>query len=45
MAGIVVAMASNIVNNPMGLIAATTSQTAHVPAYHRRDPDRRRSRS
>jgi arsenical pump membrane protein len=33
-AGIVVAVASNLVNNlPMGLIAATTSQAAHVPAH------------
>jgi arsenical pump membrane protein len=33
-AGIVVAVASNLTNNlPMGLIAATTSQTAHVPAH------------
>ncbi len=33
-AGIVVAIASNLVNNlPMGLIAATTSQAAHVPAH------------
>jgi arsenical pump membrane protein len=33
-AGIVVAVASNLMNNlPMGLIAATTSQTAHVPAH------------
>jgi arsenical pump membrane protein len=33
-AGIVVAVASNLLNNlPMGLIAATTSQTAHVPAH------------
>jgi arsenical pump membrane protein len=34
LAGIIVAVASNLVNNlPMGLIAATTSQTAHVPAH------------
>jgi arsenical pump membrane protein len=33
-AGIVVAVASNLMNNlPMGLIAATTSQTAQVPAH------------
>jgi arsenical pump membrane protein len=33
-AGIVVAIASNLVNNlPMGLMAATTSQAAHVPAH------------
>jgi arsenical pump membrane protein len=33
-AGIVVAVASNLMNNlPMGLIAATTSQSAHVPAH------------
>jgi arsenical pump membrane protein len=33
-AGIVAAVASNLMNNlPMGLIAATTSQTAHVPAH------------
>ena len=33
-AGIGVAIASNLVNNlPMGLIAATTSQTAQVPAH------------
>ena len=33
-AGIVVAIASNLVNNlPMGLIAATTSQIAQVPAH------------
>jgi len=33
-AGIIVAVASNLVNNlPMGLIAATTSQIAHVPAH------------
>ena len=33
-AGIVVAVASNLVNNlPMGLIAATTSQAAQVPAH------------
>jgi arsenical pump membrane protein len=33
-AGIVAAVASNLVNNlPMGLIAATTSQIAHVPAH------------
>jgi arsenical pump membrane protein len=33
-AGIVVAIASNLVNNlPMGLIAATTSQIAHAPAH------------
>jgi arsenical pump membrane protein len=33
-AGIVVAIASNLVNNlPMGLIAATTSQAAQVPAH------------
>jgi arsenical pump membrane protein len=33
-AGIVVAVASNLVNNlPMGLIAATTGQAAHVPAH------------
>jgi arsenical pump membrane protein len=32
-AGIVVAVASNLANNlPVGLIAATTTQTAHVPA-------------
>ncbi len=32
--GIIVAVASNLVNNlPMGLIAATTSQTAQVPAH------------
>jgi arsenical pump membrane protein len=34
LAGIIVAVASNLVNNlPMGLIAATTSQTAQVPAH------------
>jgi len=34
LAGIIVAVASNLVNNlPMGLIAATTSQAAHVPAH------------
>ena len=34
LAGIIVAVASNLVNNlPMGLIAATTSQIAHVPAH------------
>jgi arsenical pump membrane protein len=34
MAGIAVAVASNLVNNlPMGLIAATTSQAAQVPAH------------
>jgi len=33
-AGIVVAVASNLANNlPIGLIAATTSQTAQVPAH------------
>ena len=33
-AGIVVAVASNLANNlPVGLIAATTSQTAQVPAH------------
>ena len=33
-AGISVALASNLLNNlPMGLIAATTSQAAHMPAY------------
>ena len=33
-AGIAVAMASNLLNNlPMGLIAATASQTAQVPAH------------
>jgi arsenical pump membrane protein len=33
-AGVAVAVASNLINNlPMGLIAATTSQTAHVPAH------------
>jgi arsenical pump membrane protein len=33
-AGVAVAIASNLVNNlPMGLIAATTSQTAEVPAH------------
>jgi arsenical pump membrane protein len=33
-AGTVVAVASNLMNNlPMGLIAATTSQAAHVPAH------------
>jgi len=33
-AGTIVAVASNLVNNlPMGLIAATTSQIAHVPAH------------
>jgi arsenical pump membrane protein len=33
-AGVAVAVASNLVNNlPMGLIAATTSQTAQVPAH------------
>jgi len=33
-AGIVVALASNLLNNlPMGLIAATTSQAAQVPAH------------
>jgi arsenical pump membrane protein len=33
-AGIVIAVASNLMNNlPMGLIAATTSQAAHVPAH------------
>ena len=33
-AGIVVAMASNLLNNlPMGLIAATTSQAAQVPTH------------
>jgi arsenical pump membrane protein len=33
-AGIVAAVASNLVNNlPMGLIAANTSQAAHVPAH------------
>jgi arsenical pump membrane protein len=33
-AGVAVAVASNLVNNlPMGLIAATTSQAAHVPAH------------
>jgi arsenical pump membrane protein len=34
MAGLAVAVASNLVNNlPMGLIAATTSQAAQVPAH------------
>jgi arsenical pump membrane protein len=33
-AGIVVAVASNLLNNlPTGLIAATTGQAAHVPAH------------
>jgi arsenical pump membrane protein len=33
-AGILVAITSNLLNNlPMGLIAATTSQAAHVPAH------------
>jgi arsenical pump membrane protein len=33
-AGVAVALASNLLNNlPMGLIAATTSHAAHVPAH------------
>jgi arsenical pump membrane protein len=45
-AGIVVAVASNLANNlPVGLIAATTSQTAQVPADITGHPDRCRSRA
>ena len=46
-AGIAVALASNLVNNlPVGLIAATTRQAAAGTGRgHRRDPDRRRPRS